>query len=171
MERERVQESIKRVKAGSSNDSAYDIAAAFMGDEQWSVADYRNALVELLETVCDSVPLPKDAEGEALRLGDFVKVAYKDDKEVLSVRYIHLSIDHDGQASRPVWTIGVGIGEEYFTRAVMPSAFVHYHKSTVDDVIREFEDEWNYVVDNGDENVMAALIIDSAEKLREVMDA
>lgn len=73
-ERDKIQEAIERLKKVTGKSmalpSVLDIAHAFMGNDSWTVPYLRDALVELLETARDSIPLPKDADGETIHVGD-----------------------------------------------------------------------------------------------------
>lgn len=73
-ERDKIQEAIERLKVMDDNFGAYDVAEAFMGElfncKPKMTERFRDTLIELLEMACDSVPLPVDADGETIRIGD-----------------------------------------------------------------------------------------------------
>lgn len=156
MSNDKIREAIERLRALSDNYGAHDINVAFMGSETWYLSELRDALVEVLETVCDSAPLPKDANGETIRLGDSVR--YKDADAVLHVHYIYIETDPDGP-----YMVGVASGKDYW--AATPSALVHHHEPTVETLLRQF---WADVQEGDD---LSERVDKYAEKIRELMQA
>lgn len=143
---------IERLKKGDTIRS-FDVVEAFMGNNSWTTEEFRDELVELLETARDSVRGPLDADGEMWHSGDMSDSNWG---VIEGIAY------DDGQ-----WFVS---GHDMSAPWVPADSIRHYHKPTVDDVMHELEGKWNDVVDNGgDVNDTAALIIEYAEKLRELL--
>ena len=94
--------------------------------------------------VGDMVPMPLDADGEAIHAGDVLD-GYGKTIEVVEMRY-----------GRSGWVIVSRDGNGYADCA----AFSHHHAPTVEDVLREFADEVQRCCDTED------TIAEYAAKLR-----
>ena len=122
-------ETIERLKAVSGNYGAHDINVAFMGSEIWYPSELRDALVKLLETARDSVPMPVDRNGEVIRVGD--KVEWND--ATFEVRRVLVHLLYDDAVEYHA------VLDSQYEYHVHPDALTHHHEPTVDEILDELE--------------------------------
>ena len=101
-----------------------------------SLREHVNAILDEIEReVADMVPLPVDADGEPIHVGDAMEA---DDGTTFEVE--HISLYPWG------WRcIGEGTDRSGFTCTAhaIPDGCRHHHAPTVEDVLREFAQEMN----------------------------
>ena len=110
-------ETIERLKAVSGNYGAHDINVAFMGSEIWYPSELRDALVKLLETARDSVPMHVDRNGEVIRVGD--KVEWND--ATFEVRRVLVHLLYDDAVEYHA------VLDSQYEYHVHPDALTHHH--------------------------------------------
>ena len=81
--------------------------------------------------VADMVPLPMDADGVPIHVGDRVQLIGNDPSTVS-----HMSLAGDG------WRVYAKYDGDLGTGSGEPSRIRHHHTPTVEDVLREFADAW-----------------------------
>lgn len=93
-----------------------------------SLRDHINGILDGIEReVADMVPLPVDADGVPIHVGDMLD-GYGKTIEVVEIRY-----------GRSGWVLISRDGNGYADTF----AFTHHHAPTVEDVLREFIDSWS----------------------------
>lgn len=136
MTEDKIQEAIERLKAINAEcKSIYDVVDAYMGKEIACAMDaitFRDALIELLETARDSIPLPKDKNGETIHMDDMM--------ESCGYRYPIRRLFYF--SDKGCWRVGgSSIDPMSLTGLYAPEVLRHYHEPTIDDVLREFADK------------------------------
>lgn len=151
-------EAIKRLKeVPDGTMGVYRAANALMGGEPWGPDDFRDTLVEVLESARDSIPLPKDTNGEVIRLGD--KLQYNLTKgKSFEVKGMAIDAELNG------WEVYNVNGCAY-----SPDTCRHRHKPTIEDVLHEFMNDAYDAMRTGHREVLDETYSEYAEKLREVM--
>ena len=86
------------------------------------------------------VELPKDADGEYIRIGDVMECLLDGVKKVLRVGY--MTYRPDG------WHVALTIEDNFKYQSYAPKELRHHHAPTVEDVLREFADEVYADADN-----------------------
>lgn len=125
------------------------IDAEHVDDVAKAYDEGRNGMKALLER--DYVKLPTDADGVSIHIGDVLT----DDAEFKSEGNVKcLMLDEDG------WMVGFGKGWTY-TRN---HEWHHYHKPTIEEVLREF------AFQNGQSVTDDGIVAEFAEKLLEVVE-
>lgn len=128
---EEMEKAIERLRALDDNGlNAYRVAAAFMGEPNYNIHVFCNELMELLETARDSIPLPKDKDGEIIRPGDKVDL----NGETIEVRGVKMYVG----AYAVSYSIVFGEHSQY---SVNPDALRHHREPTIEDVMREFAEK------------------------------
>ena len=102
--------------------------------------------------VADMVPLPVDADGVPIHVGERVQLIGNDPSTVS-----HMSLAGDG------WRVYVKYDGDLGTGSGEPSRIRHHHDPTVEDVLREFLDNFH---DASCIEVEADVVAEYAAKLR-----
>ena len=128
-----------------------DIVTALTGEYGWTDKRAREHLIDLLRQADPDthMELPKDADGEYIHIGDRMEDNERVARIVLTDDSCEPSVYLEKLPS---------VLHEYFCHEVH-----HYHKPTVEDVLREFGDEVRMCCDTED------TIAEYAAKLREMM--
>ena len=100
----------------------------------------------------DYVALPLDADGESIRVGERVQLIGNDPSTVS-----HMNLADDGWRVYVKYDGGLGTGNGE------PKYIRHYHKPTVEDVLREFGDWYAHTKGGCDED---GIVAEYAAKLR-----
>ena len=105
-----------------------DVGEAFMGGVRTS-SEFRDALVELLETARDSIALPMDMDGVVIRVGD--RLQHKLDEWEWGKPFVVFGMTTDIDSDE--WEIYNENGCVY-----NESTCRHYCEPVIEDVLREF---------------------------------
>ena len=132
---------------------------AWLDDDKVSNRGKLTAIADAIEAeVADRyVPLPVDADGEPIRVGDMVrmKLLFGGMSRPLVVDRMELSRGKDGD----LWCVALDTDEACWNQ---PSLLHHYIPPIVEDVLREFAEEYAH-----DENGVESWLIEKyAAKLR-----
>ena len=101
------------------------------------------------------VRLPKDADGEYIHVGDVMEVKHDTKKIPFTVSFI-------GDGAVAFWADGE-LGLNSFN---INTVLLQHHRSTAEDVLREFADEYAYVKGGCDED---GIVAEYAKKLKEMI--
>lgn len=163
-ERDKIQEAIERLKKVTGKSmalpSVLDIAHAFMGNDSWTMPYLRDALVELLETARDSIPLPKDADGETIHVGDVMANS-------LGYKFEAWGVGYGGSDGN----VGIVFCNEPDGYGCYIAEGCHHYKPTVEDMLREFADKITDLLTSGTESLYEETIAEYVEKIRALQDA
>lgn len=158
MTHEEIEVAIERLKICCSD--SHHVMIAFMDGNSGVYHDcgkFKATLIDLLEQADPDthMELPVDADGVPIHVGNELCGHYYPDGGVYCV-----SIN----GSEAIFVSKIG---EHYRDAMLwkPSECRHYHMPTVEDVLREFVNEWVEADSEGD------IFAEYAKKLREVMQA
>lgn len=141
---------------------AHDCCAR-IDDELHEIADridaeHEKAIRELNNLADASVLLPVDADGEYIHIGDVMESKGSD------LLFGEVSFEVRGmRCDEYGWEVYDRLGDRY-----APSLLCHYHKPTVEDVLREMLDAWGELPSNATNE---AIIAEYAAKLQLKEDA
>ena len=135
----------------------YDVADAFMSTDMlgpYNTIELRNKLVVLLEQVDSDSYAPVDADGVPIRIGDRVDVT----ENVRGLTVIGI-----GTSSTDDSDMGVFVRDDDGYTWFNARFLHHYHKPTIEDMLREFALEWSDVDDDSN------LVAEYADRLKELI--
>ncbi len=159
MTHEEIEAAIERLEKHSKEDhSVHAVLCRLMDSRGWLTSELRGTFISLLRQADPDthMELPKDADGEYIHIGD--ELVSNHSKKKIVVTRLQYSREH-------AWMVGGADKDDLSEYGLYaPCETRHYHKPTVEDVLREFVNEWVEADSEGD------IFAEYAAKIREVME-